>query len=214
MLKKIFALAVLLALVGTNVARAEQSPTYHGPLSPAEKTFVASIQSDLMHRFPTAADAVKAGYVRYSDVDETGAISYVNFHWQSVDARHPSQLWYDTSGHLLGADFSVLKTGNMRPTLFGVNPGRLYQIGAHMHWVTKDAAGHYSYEQATSVPKFVKAGGDPAHPSAATLVAMKKVKNASQVVTIFEFPSIWDLIVWVKPNPNGPFAEKNPLVKT
>jgi hypothetical protein len=26
-------------------------------------------------------------------------------------------------------------------------------------------------------------------------------------------PSIWDLIVWVKPNPSGAFAEKNPLVK-
>jgi hypothetical protein len=26
-------------------------------------------------------------------------------------------------------------------------------------------------------------------------------------------PSIWDLIVWVNPNPNGAFADKNPLVK-
>lgn len=39
-----------------------------------------------------------------------------------------------------------------------------------------------------------------------------KAKDAADVVTLFEFPSIWDLIVWVKPNPNGAFAEKNPLV--
>ena len=34
----------------------------------------------------------------------------------------------------------------------------------------------------------------------------------SDVTTIFEFPTIWDLIVWVKPNPSGAFAEKNPNV--
>jgi hypothetical protein len=69
---------------------------------------------------------MKAGYVRYTGVDDTGAISYADRHWQSGDTKHPSQLWYDKSGHLLGADFSMLKTGDVRPTMFGVNPGRLY----------------------------------------------------------------------------------------
>ena len=41
---------------------------------------------------------------------------------------------------------------------------------------------------------------------------MGKVKSASLVKTIFDFPSVWDLIVWVKPNPSGAFADKNPLV--
>jgi hypothetical protein len=33
------------------------------------------------------------------------------------------------------------------------------------------------------------------------------------VVTIFHFPSLWDLIVWVVPNPGGAFAWHNPNVK-
>jgi hypothetical protein len=37
-------------------------------------------------------------------------------------------------------------------------------------------------------------------------------KSVAQVKRVFLFPSIWDLIVWIKPNPNGAFADKNPLV--
>jgi hypothetical protein len=32
------------------------------------------------------------------------------------------------------------------------------------------------------------------------------------VKRVFLFPSLWDLIVWVKPNPLGAFADKNPNV--
>jgi len=35
--------------------------------------------------FPMAADAEKAGYVRYTSVDDTGAISYANCNWESAD---------------------------------------------------------------------------------------------------------------------------------
>ncbi len=37
-------------------------------------------------------------------------------------------------------------------------------------------------------------------------------KNVADVKRVFLFPSLWDLIVWIKPNPNGAFADKNPLV--
>jgi len=62
-------------------------------------------------------------------------------------------------------------------------------------------------------PAFIKACGDLKHPSSQTLVKLRKVKSASDVETIFDFPSVWDLIVWVKPNPKGAFALKNPFVK-
>ena len=62
-------------------------------------------------------------------------------------------------------------------------------------------------------PDFIKGGGDPHHPTAAMLVKMGKATSVSSVRTIFEFPSSWDLVVWVKPNPKGAFAWKNPLVK-
>ena len=41
---------------------------------------------------------------------------------------------------------------------------------------------------------------------------MKRVASIKDVPVIFLFPTIWDLIVWVKPNPAGAFADKNPTV--
>jgi len=195
-------------------AFADENPTYNGPTSASEAAFVKTIQADLNQRFATAADAEKAGYVRYTSEDDTGAISYADKNWQSNDPQHPSQLWYDVNGNLLGADFSVLrKPGDTRPSLWGVNPGRWYEFDGHVHWVTKDlATGALTYDLWMPNPKFVAGGGNPAQPDAAMLVKMGKVKDASTVATIFEFPALWDLIVWVKPNPKGAFAEKNPLV--
>lgn len=201
-----------LLFVTSAFAAADQDATYSGPLSVSEKAFVQSIQSDLMQRFPTAADAEKAGYVRYTNADETGAISYADFQWTSEDIRHPSQLWYDKNGQLLGADFSVLDTDGKRPNLFGVNPGRWVQFDDHIHWVGRNGSA-MTYDNYVMAKAYAAAGGDPAHPTAEQLAKMGKVKDASQVVTVFDMPSIWDLIVWVKPNPNGAFAEKNPNVK-
>jgi hypothetical protein len=213
-MKQIAVFLALALLVGAP-ALADQNATYTGPESPAEKAFVASIQADLMKRFPTAADAVKAGYVRYTGVDDTGAISYANRHWQSADPKHPSQLWYDTKGRLLGADFSVLVSSSaQRPQRWGINPGRWVEFDGHIHWVSRDASGANKYDQWMPDDKFTAAGGNVNDPTAANLVAMHKVKSASDVVTVFHFPSIWDLIVWVKPNPNGAFADKNPNVQT
>jgi len=204
---------LLLAAAVPATANADQSPTFKGPLSASEQAFVQSIQGDLGARFPKAADAEKAGYVRYTNADETGAISYANMQWTSVDIKHPSQLWYDKNGDLLGADFSVPATDDTRPALFGVNPGRWYEFDDHIHWVGQDeATGAPTYDNYVMAGPFVKAGGDLKNPSADVLVKMGKVKTASSVKTIFDFPKVWDLIVWVKPNPNGAFAGKNPLV--
>jgi len=214
-MKRLKPLVLLLALAAFGTARADKGATFHGPTSTSENAFVSAIAKDLTARYPTAADAEKAGYVRYTTEDETGAISYANQQWQSVDIRHPSQLWYDKNGQLLGADYSVLVSGSpSRPQLWGVNPGRWVEFDGHMHWVTKDpATGALTYDGWAWDKLFVAAGGNPEHPTAATLVAMKKVDDAGNVVTVFHFPAVWDLIVWVKPNPNGAFADKNPLVQ-
>lgn len=215
---KSFPLAALLAafaLAAPAPALSDEQPTYRGPMNASEKAFASAIAADLMARFPTAADAEKAGYVRYTSEDETGAISYADMQWQSPDLRHPSQLWYDKNGRLLGADFSVLVSSTPdRPRLWGVNPGRWCEFNGHVHWVSKDAASSaIVYDGWAWDKNFAAAGGDPEHPNASTLVAMKKIPDAADVVTIFHFPAIWDLIVWVAPNPNGAFAWKNPAVK-
>ncbi|MBV9407939.1 MAG: hypothetical protein JO164_03895 [Candidatus Eremiobacteraeota bacterium] len=216
MLQRILAGAVLCVLAfGTAALADDQNPTNPtGPLNAAETAFVKSIQADLTKRFPNPATAERAGYVRYTNADDTGAISYANMHWDSADAQHPSQLWYSAKGELLGADFSMLtKPGSPRPHRWGIDPGRWTEFDAHVHYVLIDpATGKKIYDRATSTKKFAAAGGDPNHPTAQTLAKMGVVKSAKDVSTVFLFPTIWDLVVWVKPNPNGPFADKNPTV--
>jgi hypothetical protein len=197
-----------IALIGSVALAAALS----GKPQPSEVAFVTHIQKTLTAKYPTTQDAIGAGYFRYTDEDDTGAISYANLHWTSADWDHPSQLWYDAHGNLLGADFSRPYVAGKPPHLWGVNPARWVHIPAHVHWVLKGAHGLQGYEHAVEATAFTKAGGSLANPQASTLVKMGKVKSASQVAHIFTFHNIWDLIVWVKPNPNGAFAEKNPLV--
>jgi hypothetical protein len=188
--------------------KATLPPTPQG----SEVAFVASIQKDLMARFPTAADAVKAGYFRYTNEDSDGAISYANLQWQSGSPQQPSQLWYDVHGNLLGADFSVLQsTSPEPPKLWGVDYRRWVSFREHVHYILAGPNGTEIYG-ATSAKKFAAAGGNVDNPQAATIVKMGKAKSVAQVKRVFLFPSIWDLIVWVKTNPNGAFADKNPLV--
>ena len=166
-----------------------------------EVQFVQQIQADLMSRFPSAQDAMNAGYFRYTPEDDTGAISYVNLQWTSADPQHPSQLWYDVHGNLLGADFSQPYTSKP-PNLWGVDPPRWHHFHQHIHWVV-NINGKESYGEA----HFQK------NPDAAMVVKLKGAHNVEQVTHVFVFPSIWDITVWVKPNPNGAFADANPLVK-
>jgi len=213
--------AVVAAFALTSVAALAATPAMAPKATPqpkpqgAEVAFVSAIQKDLNARFPTPADAEKAGYFRYTNEDKTGSISYANLQWQSDDPQHPSQLWYSVNGKLLGADFSVLldKSPNAPPSLWGVNPQRWEKFGhSHIHYILTDANGKETYG-ATKTAKYVAAGGTEANPTADPLVKMGIAKDASQVKKVFVFPALWDLQVWVTPNPNGAFAEMNPLVK-
>lgn len=214
MLKRLTCAVSLLALVAAPAFGATPAPK--ATLSPvpqgSEVAFVQSIQKDLMARFPTAADAEKAGYFRFGNEDSSGAISYANLQWQSSDPQHPSQLWYDVHGNLLGADFSVLQSSSPQPpSLWGVNYRRWISFREHVHWILAGPNGTETYG-ATSAKKFTAAGGNVDDPQAIAVVKLGKAKNVAEVKRVFLFPSIWDLIVWVKPNPNGAFADKNPLV--
>ena len=177
----------------------------------AEAAFVAGIQADLNARFSTPEAARKAGYVRYTNEDATGAISYANRHWTSDDTKHPSQLWYDVKGRLLGADFSVLQSASPQaPSLWGISPSRWEKIPLHVHYSLAGPNGP-SYS-GMSPKKYAAAGGDPEYPDAAGIVKAGAAKHASDVRFTFAFPAIWDLTVWTLPNPDGAFAEANPSV--
>ena len=202
------------ALIGATVAAAV-AQTLSGQPTDSEAAFVTNIQSDVRARFPTVADAKKAGYFRYTNVDKSGAISYANLDWQSTDWRHPSQLWYSPDGRLLGADYSVLKSNSPeRPRIWGIEPQRWIPLPAHVHYITVDDNGALSYGHYVLAEKFAVAGGDPDNPQPETLVKLGAVKSASAVKKIFFFPALWDAQVWVVKNPNGAFAALNPLVQT
>jgi len=205
---KAFLAAALTAIVCASsfaTALGDEGPTFNGPLSPSEEQFVASVKADLLARFPRVGDADKAGYVRYTSPDDTGAISYANKKWNS-DPTHPSQLWYDASGNLMGADFSVpRRDGEPRPDLWGVNPGRWYEFNGHVHYVIMEPNGKMVYDQWIWNTDFVNAGGNLTAPSAETVVKIGAVPSADYIKTIFEFPTQWDLIVWVVPHASGPF---------
>lgn len=182
----------------------------------AEVAFVQSVQKDLNARFATPADAQKAGYFRYNNEDKTGAISYANLQWNSADAQHPSQLWYDVNGRLLGADYSIPLTASNSatpPNMWGVNPQRWLKFShPHVHYILKNADGSMKYGLAVRGTAFTAAGGDLTNPQPATLVKLGKAKTADEVSKVFTFPAQWNLELWVTPNPNGAFAETNPLV--
>jgi hypothetical protein len=210
MKKRSLMLALLAsALVALPVAVSAEGPS--GEPTAAEQPFVAKATADLQARFPTTADAVKAGYMRYTDEDETGSISYTNQKWTSADVDHPSQLWYDVKGRLLGADYSVPLT-SAPPKLFGVDPARWETFHAHVHYGLTGSDGTVTYG-GVGPKTMAKGDGTVEHPTAAALVAAGVAKKAEDVKFVFTFPAIWDLEVWVLPNPKGAFASTNPDVK-
>ncbi|MDQ2679523.1 MAG: hypothetical protein M3Y21_00645 [Candidatus Eremiobacteraeota bacterium] len=117
----------------------------------SEKHFVRSATAALNARYATPAAAESVGYYRYNNEDDTGAISYVNPRYWKSDLNHPSQLWYDVRGRLLGADFTVPMTGHpTQPKLWGLLPARWSKFDAHVHWVLKLPNGSYKYGLTTS----------------------------------------------------------------
>ncbi|MDQ6825615.1 MAG: hypothetical protein M3Z14_00215 [Candidatus Eremiobacteraeota bacterium] len=209
MLRLLFLTSLMIALGARSPGAT--SPALSDKPSAKEQPFVSMIAKDLQHRFATTAQAQAAGYVRYTDEDETGAISYTNRKWSSDKVR-PSQLWYDVHHNLLGADFSILKADSPKPpNLWSIDARRWQYFPAHIHYILRNSDGSLKYA-AMGVGKFVRAGGNILAPQAAVLEKAKIVRDAGDVQQVFLFPELWDLIVWVKPNPNGAFAEKNPNV--
>jgi hypothetical protein len=220
--RTLFALCAIFATVAATPT-ASPAPTAAPPASAAEQQFVSSATADLQSRFGTTSQAAAAGYFQYTTEDQTGAISWVNTkNWQS-DQNHPSQLWYDVKGRLIGADFSILQSGSpSRPNVWGVAPTRWIDFSpGHVHFAIKSPSG-LQYGGAGS-KTMAKVGGSVANPTATDIVKISqtprwkvlgipKPKSVSDVAFVFEFPAVWDLQVWLVPNPLGAFAEHNPNV--
>jgi hypothetical protein len=223
--RTLFALCAIFATVAAMppAPTASPAPTAAPPASAAEQQFVSSATADLQGRFGTTSQAAAAGYFQYTTEDQTGAISWVNTkNWQS-DQTHPSQLWYDVKGRLIGADFSILQSGSpSRPKVWGIAPTRWLDFSpGHVHFAIKSPSG-LQYGGAGS-KTMAKVGGSVANPTAADIVKIGKTSrwkvlgipaphSVADVAFVFPFPALWDLQVWLVPNPLGAFAEHNPNV--
>ena len=218
----VFALALACAALVVRPAGAQMgtpapAPTAAPAPSASESAFLAKIMRDLPQRYPNPPAAIRAGYVRYTNEDRTGAISYVNIKaWNTSDPDVPAQLWYDVNGRLIGADYSQRRNPDASPapappSLFGISPSRFFTIGAHVHFVTCDKAGKCVYGKAVGAKKYATIG-DIEHPTADGLVKAGAVTDMSTVSAVFLYPAIYDVSVWVVPNPLGQFADKNPNV--
>jgi hypothetical protein len=212
-------LALALLLSPLSAGAAAPAPTPAPAASASEQAFLTTIMRELPKRYPNPQAAAKAGYARYGNEDDTGAISYANLRgsWNVTDPLHPSQLWYDVKGRLIGADYSVLQStvpAGGKPTTLGIAPKRFSKNGAHIHYVTCTPAGACVYGKSVTIKRYAKFnGGEYRHPTAAGLVKAGAVKDAASVRTVFLYQAIHDVSVWVVPNPLGQFAEKNPAVK-
>ena len=206
----LFAFALVCASLGTASAAVTPKPTT-APATAAEQSFVARVTADLQKRFGSQRAASAAGYYRFTDEDDTGAISWVNTKYWKSDPQHPSQLWYDAKGRLIGVDLSVPKSDSATaPNLWGISPSRWITFRKHVHFGVKNASG-LTYGGVGPL-KISKAGGNPDRPTARDVVKLGRAKSTGDVAFVFVFPAIWDLQFWLVPNPNGPFAERNPNV--
>jgi hypothetical protein len=186
-------------------------PTAAPPASASEQTFINSATTDLQARFGTTAQAAAAGYFRYTNEDDTGAISWVNTKYWTSDPTHPSQLWYDVNGKLIGVDYSILMANSPKaPSMWGISPSRWQTFEQHVHFGVKSA--HGIVFGAVGPKGMAKVGGSLSNPTAGDVVKLGKAKSTSDVAFVFEFPAIWDLEFWLVPNPLGAFAEHNPNV--
>ena len=184
------------------------------PLNAAEASFYERASAALQRLYPNPAAAEKAGYFRFSNEDNTGAISYVDTNYfNTPEVSHPQQLWYDVKGRLLGGDFSQTVAAHPEPTLFDLQRVRFHHVPLHVHFGLKSADGSIRYGLYVSAAAYTASGGDPLHPTAEGLVKMGKAASPGQVAFVFALVENWDAQMWLIPNPAGQFADANPNVK-
>jgi hypothetical protein len=124
--------AAIILCAAPKSAAAKTTPPPNTPTA-AELPFVTRATSELQKMYGTTALAANAGFFRYTDEDSTGAISWVNTKNFTSDETHPSQLWYDVKGNLIGVDYSVPKTSTA-PKMWGILPARWFEFEAHVHY--------------------------------------------------------------------------------
>ena len=178
--------------------------------APAEAAFIADVTKTLQAKYPTTAAATAAGYSQMTKLGNDGTAIWFNDRWDAnVSKYEPNFLWYDKHGKLVGLDYQYTVSANARP------PAGAYPVKAS-RWTTIPAHVHFAYKLPNGTIKRRGAmllKGETADPTAAQLKAAKLLPAHATLVWAHYHPKSWDLGFWLVLNPNGAFADLNPLVK-
>lgn len=176
-----------------------------------EATFIAGIQQKMLEKYPTASSAVRGGYFAMTGIGDDNTAVYFNGRFVGVDANHPNFLWYDRHGKLVGLDYEYPVRSSPRPPgrkVFPVLQSRWTVVDAHAHFAYRVGHGPLQMHGARVRPNLVA----PAI-TASDLRADKLLPRGATLAWAYYHPKCWDLGFWLVPNPNGAFAERNPVVR-
>jgi hypothetical protein len=201
-------LVAALSLTLTQAAFAATSP----PLTDSEKLFVANVSATLTGKYPTTASAKSAGFTMLSgSIDDDNTYDWTNMSFTGIAPDHPNFLWYDRQGHLAGVDWEFPTAANQpapRLAAFPVQTARWVAIPEHVHYAyTVNGTMKYGVTKATPALRTGTITADELRANGA------KLPEDAKLVWAMYHPAVWDLAMWTVPNPNGPFADKNPNVR-
>lgn len=176
-----------------------------------EAAFIAGVTSALQQRYPTTSQARAAGYYQMTKMEKDGTVIWFNDDWgKGVSKDAPNFLWFDKGGRLVGLDYQYAVADYPQhpgADVYPVMAGRWSTIDAHMHFA-------YKLPDGTVVRRGAEAlKGVTTDPTAAQLTAAKLLPPGATLLWAHYHPKSWDLGFWLVPNPNGAFADLNPLVK-
>ena len=138
--------------------------------------------------------------------------SYATMKYDGIDANHPNFLWYDRHGKLVGLDYEYPYYAWPKPPgakFYPVDPGRWTTVHEHAHFAYRIGDGPVQFHGARAVPNL---RGNKSITADDLRADGLLPKNATLVWAEYH-PTCWDLGFWLVPNPNGAFADLNPLVK-
>ncbi len=179
--------------------------------NPAEAGFIADVTKVLQERYPTTGAAQAAGYFQMTRLEDDGTVIWFNGKWDDEVGKYdPNFLWYDKNGKLVGLDYQYRVSAYVKPPgpgSYSVMASRWTTIDAHIHFAYKLPDGTVKRRGAELLP------GETGDPTAAELTAAKLLPAKATLLWAHYHPKSWDLGFWLVPNPNGAFADLNPLVK-
>lgn len=187
------------------------APTPTPKANPAETAFIADVTKALQAKYSTSHAAAAAGYYQMTRLEDDGTSVWFNDAWDAGVGKYaPHFLWYDKHGKLVGLDYQYLVSTYPKPPGTSVYPfmaSRWTTIDAHMNFAYTLPDGTIKRHGAELLPH---QKGDP---TAAQLRAAKLLPANATLLWAHYHPKSWDLGFWHVPNPNGAFADLNPLVK-